>query len=61
VEQLLVAEKGNLENVVARVKAEEFDRRPDSDMKLPEPAYLLNLQAKVKAIWARMEKQVRGA
>jgi glyoxylase-like metal-dependent hydrolase (beta-lactamase superfamily II) len=61
VEQLLLQEKGNLENVVARVKADEFDRRPDSDMKLPEPAYLLNLQAKVKAIWARMEKQSRGA
>jgi glyoxylase-like metal-dependent hydrolase (beta-lactamase superfamily II) len=59
-EKLLAAENGDLGRVVARVKSDEYDHRPETDMKLPEPAYLLNLQAKVKAIWARMEARRTG-
>lgn len=45
VEQLLDQEHGQVEAVVARVKAQEYDPRPHP--KQPEPAYLLNLRARV--------------
>jgi len=57
-EHLLAEEGGDLERVAARVKAAEYDRKT-GDMKLPEPAYLLNLGAKIKAIWARMQSPTR--
>jgi len=45
-------EDGDLERVKQRVKAYEYDGKPG--MKQPEPAYLLNLDARVRAI-ARLE------
>ncbi|MBI4797204.1 MAG: MBL fold metallo-hydrolase [Desulfarculus sp.] len=45
VEDLLDQEHGQVEAVVARVKAQEYDPRPHP--KQPEPAYLLNLGARV--------------
>jgi glyoxylase-like metal-dependent hydrolase (beta-lactamase superfamily II) len=41
-------EDGDLERVKQRVKAYEYDGKPG--MKQPEPAYLLNLDARVRAI-----------
>lgn len=46
VDELLREEGGDQERVTARVKAEEWDPRPYP--KQPEPAYLLNLRARVK-------------
>lgn len=48
VEQLLEEENGNVAAVVARVKNEEWDPRPGP--KQPEPAYLLNTEARVRHI-----------
>lgn len=45
VDDLLDQEHGQVEAVVARVKAQEYDPRPHP--KQPEPAYLLNLGARV--------------
>ncbi len=45
VEGLLDQEHGEMERVVARVKAQEYDPQPQP--KQPEPAYLLNLRARV--------------
>ncbi|MFH1035438.1 MAG: MBL fold metallo-hydrolase [Pseudomonadota bacterium] len=45
VERLLDQEHGQVEQVVARVKAREYDPQPQP--KQPEPAYLLNLRARV--------------
>ena len=52
VEQLLHEEHGQVEKVAARIKSEEYDPHPDP--KQPEPAYLLNLQARVKSLAKRM-------
>ena len=46
VEQLLHEENGQVEKVVARIKSEEYDSQPHP--KQPEPAYLLNIHARVK-------------
>jgi glyoxylase-like metal-dependent hydrolase (beta-lactamase superfamily II) len=46
VEELLVAEGGVVERVVAQLKAEEYDSKPLP--KQPEQAYLLNLDAQVR-------------
>jgi glyoxylase-like metal-dependent hydrolase (beta-lactamase superfamily II) len=48
VEQLLAEESGNLETVKKRVKAAEWDHTPG--MRSPEPAYLLNLEARINAV-----------
>lgn len=48
VEQLLHEENGEVEKVVARIKSEEYDPQPDP--KQPEPAYLLNVHARVKSL-----------
>ncbi len=45
---LLDQEGGDLEAVMARVKAEEWDRRPMP--KQPEAAYLLNLRERVRGV-----------
>jgi glyoxylase-like metal-dependent hydrolase (beta-lactamase superfamily II) len=45
---LLDQEGGDLEAVIARVKVEEWDRRPMP--KQPEPAYLLNLRERVRGV-----------
>jgi 2-aminobenzoylacetyl-CoA thioesterase len=56
VEKFLLAEHGDIERAVARVKAVEWDPKPFP--KQVEPAYLLNTQARVQKIWERM--QARG-
>jgi 2-aminobenzoylacetyl-CoA thioesterase len=48
VEQLMTEEAGNLETVKERVKAAEWDNI--SGMRQPEPAYLLNLEARINAV-----------
>ena len=55
VERLLDEEHGDTARVAARVKAEEYDPRPLP--KQPEPAYLLNLQARVRHL---AEKKAAG-
>jgi glyoxylase-like metal-dependent hydrolase (beta-lactamase superfamily II) len=52
VEQLLHEENGEVEKVVERIKSEEYDPQPDP--KQPEPAYLLNIHARVKTLAKRM-------
>jgi glyoxylase-like metal-dependent hydrolase (beta-lactamase superfamily II) len=52
VEELLRAEGGSVERVVARIKAEEYDEKPLP--KQPEKAYLLNLRARVSHLAERM-------
>jgi 2-aminobenzoylacetyl-CoA thioesterase len=53
-EKFLTQEKGNMEQVVLRVKAEEWDNRPWP--KQPESAYLLNTWQRVNTIWNRMNR-----
>jgi glyoxylase-like metal-dependent hydrolase (beta-lactamase superfamily II) len=48
VEQLLNEENSQVDKVVARIKSEEYDSQPDP--KQPEPAYLLNIHARVKSL-----------
>jgi glyoxylase-like metal-dependent hydrolase (beta-lactamase superfamily II) len=52
VEQLLQEEHGQVEQVVARIKSEEYDPQPEP--KQPEPAYLLNIHARVKFLANKM-------
>jgi glyoxylase-like metal-dependent hydrolase (beta-lactamase superfamily II) len=54
VETSLSEEGGDVQKVIARVKASEYD--PVQGPKQIEPAYLLNLEAKVKVIKKRLEK-----
>lgn len=51
VETLLDRENGDIEKVASKIKAEEYDPKPDP--KQPEPAYLINLKAKVRHLAAR--------
>lgn len=51
VEALLDRENGNIEKVVSLIKAEEYDPKPDP--KQPEPAYLINLEARVRHLAGR--------
>ena len=53
VQTFLVKENGNVQKAVARIKAIEYD--PIRGPKQIEPAYLLNLEAKVKAIKKRLD------
>jgi len=55
VETSLTEEGGDVQNVIARVKASEYD--PIQGPKQIEPAYLLNLEAKVKVIKKRLENR----
>ena len=48
VERLLNEENGDLEAVQRRIKAIEWDHNPG--MRQPEPAYLLNLAARVQTV-----------
>ena len=52
VETSLIEEGGDVPKVIARIKAVEYDPVPEP--KQIEPAYLLNLEAKVKAIKKRL-------
>jgi hypothetical protein len=54
VEETLRKEKGDIEKAVAHVKALEWDSRPWP--KQPEPAYILNTQARVSRVWEKMQK-----
>ncbi|OQY50312.1 MAG: hypothetical protein B6230_06470 [Desulfobacteraceae bacterium 4572_89] len=53
-EAFLARAKGDIEQAVLWVKAEEWDNRPWP--KQPESAYLLNTWQRVKIIWNRMNK-----
>jgi deoxyadenosine/deoxycytidine kinase len=55
VESSLIAEGGNVQKVMAQIKAIEYD--PIQEPKQIEPAYLLNLEAKVKVIKRRLENR----
>ncbi|MDI6795307.1 MAG: MBL fold metallo-hydrolase [Desulfatibacillaceae bacterium] len=55
VERLLNEEHGDMDRVMALVRATEYDPKPDP--KQPEPAYLLNLKARVAAIHKRLAAQ----
>jgi len=55
VETSLIEDGGDMQKVIARVKAIEYD--PIQGPKQIEPAYLLNLAAKVKVIKKRLEKR----
>ncbi len=55
VEKSLIEEGGDVPKVVARIKTIEYD--PIQEPKQIEPAYLLNLEAKVKAIKKRLENR----
>jgi glyoxylase-like metal-dependent hydrolase (beta-lactamase superfamily II) len=55
VETSLIEESGDVQKVIARVKAIEYD--PIQGPKQIEPAYLLNLEAKVKVIKKRLENR----
>lgn len=48
VEQFLDAENGHIPAVMKRVKAIEWDGKPG--LRQPEPAYVLNLEARVKTV-----------
>ena len=48
IEQSLEDEHGDIEKTMARIKCIEYDHKPDP--KQPEPAYLLNLVAKINAV-----------
>jgi hypothetical protein len=52
-ETILAEEAGQEEKAVARIKKIEYDDLKGPNQ--PEPAYLLNLEARVKAIKKRME------
>jgi len=52
VEKCINDEKGDLENVKTRIKAIEYDNNPGP--KQPEPAYLINLEARILAVKKQM-------
>ena len=54
VERLLTEENGNIRVVMKRVKAVEWDGKPG--LRQPEPAYLLNLEARVKTVLRKWEE-----
>ena len=51
VETYLAEEHGDIACVMKRIKAVEYDVKPEP--KQPEPAYLLNLEARIKAVGKR--------
>lgn len=54
-EEFLIEEKGDIERVIRRVKAREWDRKPWP--KQPEASYLINTRQRVKKIWERGRKK----
>jgi 2-aminobenzoylacetyl-CoA thioesterase len=52
VETYLAAEHGDIARVMTRIKAVEYDVKQEP--KQPEPAYLLNLEARIKAVGKRI-------
>ncbi len=55
VETSLTEEGGDVQKVIARIKAIEYD--PIQEPKQIEAAYLLNLEAKINAIQKRLENR----
>lgn len=55
VEKLLREEGGDISRTVTRMKALEYDPKPHP--KQPEPAYLLNLEARVKHLAGKMKEK----
>ncbi|MGB9438816.1 MAG: MBL fold metallo-hydrolase [Desulfobacterales bacterium] len=55
VESSLIEEDGNVQKVLAQIKTIQYD--PIQGPKQSEPAYLSNLEAKVKAIQRRLENR----
>lgn len=53
VERFLAEENGNIQAVMKRVKAYEWDGK--SGLKQPEPAYVLNLEARIKTVWRKWQ------
>lgn len=58
VEACLVQAQGDIQQVMARVRAIEYDN--NSGPKQTEQAYLINLAARIKAVAKRMQSQVNG-
>ncbi|MBC2742959.1 MAG: MBL fold metallo-hydrolase [Desulfosarcina sp.] len=54
VERFLVEENGNIHAVMKRVKAYEWDGK--TGLRQPEPAYVLNLEARIKTVLLKWEK-----
>jgi glyoxylase-like metal-dependent hydrolase (beta-lactamase superfamily II) len=52
VESCLAEEHGDMAAVISRIKVVEYDVKPDP--KQPEPAYLLNLEARIKSVGKRI-------
>jgi glyoxylase-like metal-dependent hydrolase (beta-lactamase superfamily II) len=48
VEQIANEESGDLGRMILRIKADEYDSKPAP--KQPEPAYVINLEARIKAV-----------
>lgn len=55
VEEFLLEEKGDIDRVVNRIKAHEWDCKPWP--KQPEASYLINTRQRVKKIWERERKK----
>jgi glyoxylase-like metal-dependent hydrolase (beta-lactamase superfamily II) len=58
VEEALEVTGGDLDAVIRRIRRWEYDGKPGA--KQPEAAYLLNLEARVRAVQQRMERQAGG-
>jgi len=52
--ELLLSEAGDVERVMRKIKAEEYDPKPG--LKQPDDAYLLNLRAQVTHLAERMNR-----
>ncbi len=49
-------EKGDMNRVIPRIKHLEYDTKPEP--RLPEPAYLINLAARIRAVMERKDSSV---
>ena len=59
VEQLLDREKGDIQLVMKQVKAFEWDGK--TGLRQPEPAYVLNLEARINTVHRKWEKRHHDA
>jgi glyoxylase-like metal-dependent hydrolase (beta-lactamase superfamily II) len=59
VEQLLDQEKGDIQSVMKQIKAFEWDGK--TGLRQPEPAYVLNLKARIKTVRRKWEKRPHDA
>jgi hypothetical protein len=58
VERFLTEEEGDIQRVMTRIKAVEWDGK--SALRQPEPAYVLNLEARVKTILRKWRAAAAG-